>query len=184
MTRSSHWPPEGAVLPERHPDAPAPGTKLRKHFAGCFGCGDESPNGLGLRFTVDDGLALHGQFHVTEAHQGAPGLAHGGVLTAALDETLGTLNVLTFTPAVTGRLETDFMRPMPVEHTLYLSAWIDGMDGRKIYSSGMGRLDEEDGPEVVRVRGLFIAVGLEHFEKHGRPHPGAGRPDGVIDLNP
>lgn len=183
VSSSRSWPPEGATLPDRHPEAPAPGSKLSAHYEGCFGCGDDAPGGLALQFCAGEGLTVYGQFTVAETHQGAPGLAHGGILTTAMDETLGTLNLLTYTPAVTGKLETDFLRPMPVDRTLYLSAWIDGVDGRKIYSSGVGRLDTEDGQPVVRARGLFIAVDLEHFERHGRPHPNAGRPAGV-DLNP
>ena len=61
-----------------------------------------------------------GSFTVTEHHQGAPGLAHGGVVAAAMDEAMGFLLWLLKTLAVTARIEVDFRRPVPVGSTLEL----------------------------------------------------------------
>lgn len=112
---------------------------------------------------------MRAEFVVTEGHQGAPGLAHGGLLAAAFDETLGSLAALLRLPAVTGKLETDFRRPVPVDSTLHITATVDGIAGRKIYESAEGRLDAPDGPLAVQARALFVVVGMEHFIKHGRP---------------
>ncbi|MGH3437647.1 MAG: PaaI family thioesterase [Sciscionella sp.] len=161
------WPPVETELPKRHPEAPPAGTELGPHYVKCFGCGDQVNNGLRLHTTLGDGLVAHTKFTVTEGHQGAPGLAHGGALSAAFDEALGTLNVLTRQPAVTGKLETEFLRPVPVGSTLYITARIDGVAGRKIYNSAQGRLDGNDGPIAVRARALFVVVGLDHFTKYG-----------------
>ena len=65
-----------------------------------------------MSITAGEGLTVSGDFTVTEHLQGAPGLAHGGLLTAAIDEILGSLNWLLAGPAVTGRLECDFRRPV------------------------------------------------------------------------
>ncbi len=159
--------PAGADAPRRHPATPPPGTHLGAHYAYCFGCGHEQPHGLHLDATVRDGVRVSAQFTVREAHQGAPGLAHGGVLTAAFDETLGMLLWVLQTPAVTGRLETDFLHPVAVGQTLHIDAWCTGVDGRKIYPAAAGRLDTPDGPLAVRAAALFVAVGAEHFRDHG-----------------
>ncbi|HYN74775.1 MAG TPA: hotdog fold domain-containing protein, partial [Candidatus Limnocylindria bacterium] len=98
----------------------------------------------------------------------APGLAHGGLLSTAFDESMGALNWLTRTPAVTARLETDFRRPVPVGSTLHIDAAITGMEGRKIWTGATGRLDAWDGPLAVEAAALFLAVSLEHFRTHGR----------------
>ncbi len=156
--------------PEIHPDAPAPGSELGSHFSECFGCGNEVPGGLHLRSVIGDGHLVHSKFTVTSAHQGAPGLAHGGLLACAFDEALGSaVGNLLRRPAVTGKLETDFRRPVPVGSTLYVAAHLDGVAGRKIYVSADGRLDAPDGPIAVSARGLFIAVNFEHFSTHGDP---------------
>ncbi|MFG2607067.1 PaaI family thioesterase [Streptomyces sp. NPDC048514] len=161
-------PPADAVKPVRHPDAPAPGQLLGAHYEHCFGCGPGQSHGLHLEARAGDGVSLTAEFTVQPAHQGAPGLAHGGVLATALDETLGSLNWLLRTIAVTGRLETDFVRPVPVGTTLHLEAEITAVAGRKIYSTATGRIGGPDGPVAVRADALFIEVKMDHFIDHGR----------------
>lgn len=151
-----------------HPKAPAAGTELGVHFDECFGCGDEVDAGLRLRSVVGEGHTVLSKFTVTPAHQGAPGLAHGGLLACAFDEALGSaVGNLLRRPAVTGKLETDFRRPVPVGSTLHIEARLDGTAGRKIYVSADGHLDAPDGPIAVTARALFVAVGFEHFTTHG-----------------
>ncbi|MFC9925799.1 PaaI family thioesterase [Streptomyces sp. NPDC127190] len=165
---ASLQPPADAVTPVRHPDAPAPGELLGAHYEHCFGCGPGQSHGLHLEARAGEGVSLTAEFTVQPAHQGAPGLAHGGVLATALDETLGSLNWLLRTIAVTGRLETDFVRPVPVGTTLHLEAEITAVAGRKIYSTATGRLGGPDGPVAVRADALFIEVKVDHFIDHGR----------------
>ncbi|GJF31938.1 thioesterase [Kitasatospora sp. NE20-6] len=162
-------PPPGAVLPPRAPGAPAPGTVLDPHYDLCFGCGPDHPQGLRLTAVAGEGLTVDSRFTVREVHQGAPGLAHGGVLTTAMDEALGTLSWLLHAPAVTGRLETDFVRPVPVDADLHIHARVTGVHGRKVYSAAEGRIGGPDGPVAVRAQALFVQVKLEHFTTHGRP---------------
>jgi acyl-coenzyme A thioesterase PaaI-like protein len=152
----------------RHPDAPAPGELLGAHYDQCFGCGVGQPYGLGLAPRAGEGVSVTAEFTVRPAHQGAPGLAHGGVLVSALDETLGSLNWLLRVIAVTGRLESDFLRPVPVGATLYLSARCNGVSGRKLYYSAAGRLGGPEGPPAVRAEAMFVEVGVEHFINNGR----------------
>ncbi|MFJ1706212.1 PaaI family thioesterase [Kitasatospora sp. NPDC088346] len=162
-------PPADAVMPERAPGAPAPGALLGSHYDHCFGCGPQHPAGLRLVAVAGEGLEVTSEFTVGAGHQGAPGLAHGGLLMTALDETVGTLSWLLNAPAVTGRLETDFVRPVPVDSVLHIHAWVTGVHGRKIYSAAEGRIGGPDGPVAVRAQALFIQVKLEHFTTHGRP---------------
>ena len=153
----------------RHPDAPAPGEVLGAHYDQCFGCGEAQPHGLHVQARAGDGVSVTAEFTVQPAHQGAPGLAHGGVLATALDETLGSLAWLLQTIAVTGRLETDFVRPVPVGSTLFLDARVTAVAGRKIYATATGRIGAPDGPVGVRADALFVEVKLEHFTNNGRP---------------
>ncbi len=156
------------MKPVRHPDAPAPGELLGAHYEHCFGCGPGQPHGLHLEARAGEDVSLTAEFTVQPAHQGAPGLAHGGVLATALDETLGSLNWLLRTIAVTGRLETDFVRPVPVGTVLHLQAEVTAVAGRKIYSTATGRIGGPDGPVAVRADALFIEVKVDHFTDHGR----------------
>lgn len=163
---ASTTPPSDAVIPARHPKAPEIGSQIPSHFGYCFGCGELHKAGLHLVAKAGTGLDLTAKFTVTENHQGAPGLAHGGLLSLAFDEALGKLMWLIRTPAVTGRLETDFLLPVPMGRTLFIDAKITGQAGRKIYTQAEGRLDSPTGEVAVKASALFIAVPMEHFIKN------------------
>lgn len=160
---ASTTPPEGAAIPERHPKAPPIGSKIPSHFGHCFGCGDLHPTGLHLVAYAGAGANITAQFTVTENHQGAPGLAHGGLLSLAFDEALGKLMWLIRAPAVTTRLETDFLLPVPMGTTLHISAEITGQVNRKVYCSAQGRIGDPDGPVAVKASALFVIVPMKHF---------------------
>lgn len=155
-------------MPPRHPNAPAPGDPIASHYRNCFGCGSEHPTGLHMQIFAGEGLSVVGEFEVTEHHQGAPGLAHGGLLAAAFDEVLGAANWLLCVPAVTARLEVDFKKPAPVGTIIHMDAQITAVDGRKVYTHSVGRLGDKDGPVILTAAALFIQVGIEHFEANGR----------------
>jgi acyl-coenzyme A thioesterase PaaI-like protein len=155
--------PEGSPIPERHAQAPVPGSKIPSHFGHCFGCGELHPTGLHLVAYAGEGLDITAEFTVNENHQGAPGLAHGGLLSLAFDEALGKLMWLLRAPAVTGRLETDFIKPVPMGSTLHITAEITGQVNRKVYTSAVGRLNSPDGEIAVRAAALYIIVPMDHF---------------------
>ncbi|MFC4942608.1 PaaI family thioesterase [Pseudonocardia sp. GCM10023141] len=159
--------PSHLLPPAPHPQSPPPGTALPMHYSGCFACG-ELACGLRLRFTTGEGVSVHGVFQVDPRHQGAPGLAHGGLIAAAFDEALGALQVFTREPAVTASLQTEFRRPVPVGTTLHLMCRLDGRDGRKLWVSGDAHLDDPDGPIAAQATALFLTVPLDHFARHGR----------------
>jgi acyl-coenzyme A thioesterase PaaI-like protein len=57
------------------------------HHELCFGCGQANLFGLQLELSgTADGV--EGRFFVKQDHQGPPGFAHAGVLTAALEEAI------------------------------------------------------------------------------------------------
>jgi acyl-coenzyme A thioesterase PaaI-like protein len=192
IRRYSTEPPAGAAAPVRHQDAPAPGSTIASHYAMCFGCGADHPAGLHLSVVAGEGVGVLGTLEVGELHQGAPGLAHGGLLAAAFDEAMGYVNWLIRVPAVTGRLETDFRRPVPVGSTLYLDARAVGVAGRRVFIHADGRLDAADGDLAVSAAAVFVQVDLAHFAAHGRPSDvqaaaDAARASGVIrryEVNP
>lgn len=166
-SRSLVIPPE-ANLPQRHPDAPKPGQSVPSHYNQCFGCGIDHPTGLHMVVTAGHDLTVSAEFEVTAHHQGAPGIAHGGLLSLAFDEALGATNWLLRVSAVTAHLQVSYRAPVPVGSRVFISAKIDGMQRRKIWSSAIGRLETPDGLLAVEAAALFIAVDVEHFKKHGR----------------
>jgi acyl-coenzyme A thioesterase PaaI-like protein len=151
-----------------HPDAPLPGTVLPVHSAGCFGC-DDVEGGLRLLTTIGDGLSLTATFVVEDHHQGAPGIAHGGLIATAFDEALGALQVLFRERAVTASLQTDYRLPIPVGTLLHLACRVDRREGRKLWTSGDAHVDGPAGPIVAQATALFVVVSHEQFTTHGSP---------------
>lgn len=158
-------PPAGAAAPAAGAPFPRASSPARDDYQGCFGCGGDSPSGLRIVETRVDGTSVEAQFAVRDVHQGAPGLAHGGLLATAMDEVLGSVAWRLGGRYVTGRLETDFLAPVPVGATVRLRAWCNGVHGRKAYVEGEGRIGAPDGPVAVRAAALFVEVPEEHFTK-------------------
>ncbi|MDP9261605.1 MAG: PaaI family thioesterase, partial [Actinomycetota bacterium] len=74
------------------------------HDPGCWGCGD-NPEGIRLPLPSGEGLERYeARFRFDERHQGGPGIAHGGLVSAALDEACGLLATWYRFPAVTARI--------------------------------------------------------------------------------
>lgn len=184
-------PPSGASIPPRHAQAPAPGSLLGSHNQDCFGCGPSHPSGLHLLAYAGEGMSITAKFTVTELHQGAPGLAHGGLLSCAFDEALGKLMWLVREPAVTGRLETSFLLPVQVGTTLHILAQISGQEGRKIYCHATGHLVSPTGPVAVEAAAIFITVPIKHFVENAPAGfrdallgPGARTTAAEFEINP
>lgn len=156
------------MVPARHDAAPAPGERIASHYGMCFGCGITHPTGLHMVMTAGEDLSVNAVFQVTEHHQGAPGIAHGGLLSLAFDEALGATNWLIRASAVTAHLEVSYRLPVPVDSMVHICARISAVHGRKIWATATGRLGRHDGPVAVEAASLFIQVGVDHFMRHGR----------------
>ena len=93
-------------------------------------------------------------------HQGGPGIAHGGIVGAALDEACGLLATWHRFPAVTARIAIRYRKPAPINRPLRVSARVDADRGRRIEISGELR----DGDELLaEADGTFLHVPFEHF---------------------
>ena len=129
-----------------------------RHHDLCFGCGQA--NLFGLQLEVERSAdGVEGRFFVKQDHQGRPGYAHGGVIAAALDETMALLLFERGVFALTGRLEVDLTAPAPVgafvsvrgrvleegERTLVIAAEAAGEDGRPL-AAAKGTFVRVDGP--------------------------------------
>ena len=57
-------------------------------FTMCFACGQDNPNGLHMRFEVDEEKCL-AYYTPQEQHQSYPGRMHGGLVAVLLDEVTG-----------------------------------------------------------------------------------------------
>lgn len=140
---------------------------MTSHYRWCVGCGGDHPAGLHLRVVAGEGMTMQSTLEVGDFHQGAPGLAHGGIIATAMDEAMGALNRLLLVPVVTVHLEVDYVRPVPVGSTLRIETAIVGQVGRKVYTSARAWLEGSEGSAAVEAAALFLQVPLEHFVDNG-----------------
>jgi acyl-coenzyme A thioesterase PaaI-like protein len=130
------------------------------HDPACFGCGD-SAVGLGLPLPETQGANRYGAvFRFSDRHQGGPGIVHGGLVSAALDEACGLLATWFRFPAVTARMFVRFRRPVPINQPLEVTAQVADSRGRRIHVDGRLRNGNE---LLAEARAAFLHVPLEHF---------------------
>ncbi|WP_082399770.1 PaaI family thioesterase [Gordonia phthalatica] len=147
----------------RHPKATRPGEKIGLHHSMCYGCGDEAPVGLRITVVAGEGVTTTATMKVEDWMQGGPGVIHGGVLSAAFDEVMGTTPLLLRKPVVTGHLAIDYAKPIPLGSTVHFTCEILGGVGRKIYTRAYAHLGDPD-VLVAGAHALFIEIDLEkHF---------------------
>ena len=121
----------------------------------CFGCGDRNPEGLRIDFEIE-GRRVTGRFRPRETHQGWPGVAHGGVAAAVLDEAMGWAMYAAGARAMTARMEVKYRRPLPLGEELLVSAEVTRDRGRRLEAEAAVRT--ASGEVLAQANGLFLRV--------------------------
>ena len=129
------------------------------HYPFCWGCG-LGTGGLGFEWT-HAGDRLEATHVIPEALQGAPGMAHGGIVAALLDEACSQVVCPRLTPAVTSRLEVRYLAPVPVEQPLRISAEVTEEEERR--AAAEATIQDESGFLLAHARGELVLVRREHF---------------------
>lgn len=122
----------------------------------CYVCGMDNAIGLKLFFYTDDEGRCITRFRPREEYQGYPGHLHGGVISALLDETMGRVLMHEDVFAVTGRLETKFRKPVPMDEELTIVGELTRNRSRAYEAKGEVRL--ADGTVLVEGTGFYIRV--------------------------
>ncbi len=106
----------------------------------CFVCGQRNPFGLHLVFRQEED-SIVADFQPREEHQGFPGVIHGGIVAALLDEALGRTSLLGHNQewTMTGRLEIRY-RPLCAIWSVAARAGQAG-DRAPPYDAGVGCAD-------------------------------------------
>jgi acyl-coenzyme A thioesterase PaaI-like protein len=124
----------------------------------CFVCGIKSAVGLRLVFEDDGESVVQSRFEIPSALQGYPGIAHGGVVAAALDEAMGRVAMIN-TPdrfTMTVRMELKYRQPVPVETPVSLIGKAVKLRGRVVQARGELRL--ADGSLAVEAEGTLVEM--------------------------
>ncbi|MFH1085337.1 MAG: PaaI family thioesterase [Chloroflexota bacterium] len=129
----------------------------------CFLCGVENPIGLKVAFYGDDDDRVVVRFVPRDEHQGYPGVMHGGLLCALLDETIGRTLVRRDLWAMTVELNVRFLKPVPVGQELTVIGEVQRLRSRTLEGKGEVRL--ADGTLAVSAEAKYILLSPEQTDR-------------------
>jgi len=123
----------------------------------CFVCGKDNPCGLRLKFHRE-GQSVAAEFTPHERYNGFPGMTHGGIVTALLDEAMGWATAFDSRRfSHTAELKIRFRRPTPAGAALRVEARATGSRGRLAFA--VGEIRDSAGEVLVEAEGKFMLLG-------------------------
>jgi acyl-coenzyme A thioesterase PaaI-like protein len=112
-------------------------------------------------FAIDaEAQVARGRGAFGRAHEGGPGIVHGGLLAAAVDELLGMATTFSGQAGMTGRLTMKYHHPTPILEELEMNAKLDRVEGRRLFMSAEVKAGEL---RTASAEAVFIIVGGEKF---------------------
>jgi len=136
--------------------------KLQPNSHSCFVCGLANPFGLKLRFyTQADGEVI-ADIIIPEQFQGYPGVVHGGVVAAILDEAAGRSHMVEYTLGgesrtrfmLTARMELRYRQNAPVGQPLRLVGRAGKSKGRTAQASAY--LYDQSGSLLAEAEAVLV----------------------------
>jgi acyl-coenzyme A thioesterase PaaI-like protein len=148
----NNWNFRGYNIPMRTPQA---NSKF------CFVCGLSNPFGLQLRFYTIGPGEVAAEYIVPERYQGYPGVVHGGIVAAMLDEAVGRCLIDGNPPRFmyTARLEIRYRKNVPVGESLRLVGRVTKNKARMATASSA--LYSKDGEMLAEADALLVDVPQE-----------------------
>ena len=151
-------------MPKRDDGHATKHVKIPKNY--CYGCGPDNPDGMHLKFTLDEARQTFVcRVKLPRKYVGPPGHAHGGVIATVLDEAMGKVNKLRHVIALTKEMTIEYMKPVPLGKTLIIEGHEKSVEGR--VHTNAAEIRNEEGTILARSRGKFIAIDPEKmFAEH------------------
>lgn len=138
----------------------------------CFVCGQRNPYGLHLVFRLEE-KSIVADFQPREEHQGFPGIIHGGIVAAVLDEALGRTSLLGNNQewTMTGRLEVRYRRYVPYGPRLRVRATLDTERRRMLQASGVLTLADDESAVLAEATGTFLPLAPQIVDTIMKDYP-------------
>ncbi len=128
----------------------------------CFICGRKSPVGLKMSFYNTGPGEVTAEHLVPDIYQGYPGIVHGGIVAAMLDETAGrsVMSEGWDDPFfLTLKLEIKYRRPVPTETQLKIVGRLKTLRGRR--ATCHSEIQLPDGSIAAEAEALLARVPAE-----------------------
>lgn len=130
----------------------------------CFACGDRNPHGLHLRFARAGEAAVVATFVPREVDQGFPGVLHGGILAALVDEAMAwSMWAADRALGVTAKMEMRYRRPVPPDGPLTVRGHVARARGRRFAVEAS--IEDASGETLVEASALFLRLPAEEEQR-------------------
>lgn len=133
-----------------------PEHTLQPNSRHCFVCGLENQYGLKLRFYETGPGEVTAKYTVPDQFQGYPGLVHGGIVTAMLDEVTGRAHLGDGKTRFmyTAKLEIRFRNNVPINTPLRIVGNI--VKSKRRMASSTGKIFGPDGILLAEAKALLV----------------------------
>jgi len=124
----------------------------------CFVCGRENPYGLKLEFYETAPGEVFVEYIVPEQFQGYPGVVHGGVVAAILDEVIGRVHMGGDPPRFmfTARLDVRYRKNVPIGEPLRIVGHAGKSKERTAIATG--QIFGPDGDLLAEAEAMLVNV--------------------------
>ncbi len=124
----------------------------------CFVCGVKNPYGLHMSFYETGPGEVAAEYTVPEQFQGYPGVVHGGIIAAMMDEVTGRVFMDGDPPCfmVTASLSIRYRKPVPVGKTLRMTGKVKENKGR--VCAAIGEMRDENGQLLVEAEATLAEL--------------------------
>lgn len=125
----------------------------------CFVCGVENPFGLQMKFYETQPGEVKAEISVPERYQGYPGVVHGGIVSAMLDEVAGRVHMGLKEKTrfmYTAHLEVRYRKNVPVGQPLQLVGRAGKSRGRT--ATATGAIYNTQGELLAEASALLVEV--------------------------
>ncbi len=127
----------------------------------CYVCGPENPCGLRVPFFADGPHGSRALYTARAEHGGWPGMLHGGVTFALMDEALGWAVHFQGLHGVTARADTRFRQPVPIGEKLIIRAWTQAPRRRLMTARAEIRVDNQEQTLVAEIDATMYLLDVE-----------------------
>jgi uncharacterized protein (TIGR00369 family) len=143
-------------MPRKH--AHGHGTRhLKMAKNHCFACGKDNPDGMHLKFFLDEPRQRFvANIRLARRYEGPPGHAHGGIVATVLDEAMGKVNKLRSAVALTSQMKVEYFKPVPLRQPLRVESYEVRHRGRR--HTNAAEIRNRNGELLARSTGVFIAL--------------------------
>jgi uncharacterized protein (TIGR00369 family) len=130
----------------------------------CFACGVDSKIGLKMRFFNSGPGEVRADYTVDDEYQGYPGIVHGGVVAAMLDEVTARVNMGGDNPRFmfTARLNIRYRQHVPTGEKLRLIGKV--VQNKKRTAKARGEIYNLNGELLAEAEALLVDIPDEEMK--------------------